>query len=225
MARPADPHAKEALAAAARAEFVKKGLRGARVEDITDACGLSKGSFYLHFPSKERLFAELVQAFESRMALATTARMAAMRDFHEREGALTREDLASLSPRLLRLVELETAHDLASLECMWEFRDVFHVLFGGAQGTEFEGTAWVLAEAEERRVALDFAELQGHGACRNDIPPEVFATLIIGTYMRVGQQMARMEKKPDLATWARSLQQLIREGSAPREPVLRNVTR
>ena len=60
MARPADPHAREALVAAARAEFVKKGLRGARIEDITAACGLSKGAFYLHFPSKEALFGEVV---------------------------------------------------------------------------------------------------------------------------------------------------------------------
>src|SRR5437660_856533 len=56
MARPADPNAKEALMAAARAEFARRGLRGARIEDITAACGLSKGAFYLHFESKEALF-------------------------------------------------------------------------------------------------------------------------------------------------------------------------
>jgi AcrR family transcriptional regulator len=217
VARPADPHAKDALAAAARSEFVKKGLRGARVEDITAACGLSKGSFYLHFSSKEKLFAELVQGFEQRMRAATGARLLAMREFHEHEGALTREDLADGSPRLRRLVELEMAHDLASLECMWAFRDVVHVLFAGAQGSEFEGTVWALVEAEERRVSLEFAELQGQGACRDDISPEVFATLIVGTYVRVIQRMAGMVEKPDLASWARSLQELIREGSAPRD--------
>ena len=60
MPRHADPNAKEALVAAARAEFARGGLRGARIEDITAACGLSKGAFYLHFESKEALFGELV---------------------------------------------------------------------------------------------------------------------------------------------------------------------
>ena len=66
MARPADPHARAALIAAARAEFVKKGLRGARIEDITAACGLSKGAFYLHSSSKEALFGEVVAEFTRR---------------------------------------------------------------------------------------------------------------------------------------------------------------
>ncbi len=41
MARPADPTAKEALVACARAEFARRGLVGVRIEDITLACSLS----------------------------------------------------------------------------------------------------------------------------------------------------------------------------------------
>src|SRR5712692_9542285 len=68
MARHADPNAKDALIAAARREFARRGLRGARIEDITAACGLSKGAFYLHFPSKEALFGELVETFFGHLA-------------------------------------------------------------------------------------------------------------------------------------------------------------
>ena len=50
--------------AAARREFVRSGIQKARIEDITQACGLSKGAFYLHFESKEALFREVVQALE-----------------------------------------------------------------------------------------------------------------------------------------------------------------
>jgi hypothetical protein len=35
--------------------------------------------------------------------------------------------------------------------------------------------------------------------------------------MLLASRMSRMEKKPDLAEWARSLHTLIREGSAPVE--------
>src|SRR3989442_251255 len=67
MARTADPHAKSALLYAARREFLRSGIRGARIEDITFASGLSKGAFYLHFESKEALFGELVRAFQQKM--------------------------------------------------------------------------------------------------------------------------------------------------------------
>ncbi|MFN7132252.1 MAG: TetR family transcriptional regulator, partial [Myxococcales bacterium] len=38
---------------------MRRGLRGARIEDITSSCGLSKGAFYLHFDSKEEVLGEL----------------------------------------------------------------------------------------------------------------------------------------------------------------------
>ena len=60
MARPADPHARASLISAARREFVRHGIVGAHIEDITQACKLSKGAFYLHFESKEALFKVLV---------------------------------------------------------------------------------------------------------------------------------------------------------------------
>src|SRR5712692_808680 len=81
MARPADPNAKEAVVAAARAEFARRGLRGARIEDITAACGLSKGAFYLHFESKEALFRERVTAFREATDRLTASRMTAIQRF------------------------------------------------------------------------------------------------------------------------------------------------
>src|SRR5947209_4911297 len=125
MPRPADPNAKEALVTAARAEFARRGLRGARIEDITAACGLSKG-------------------------------------------------------------------------------------------TAFEGTIWEIADAEVNRVREDFQRYQGHGVCRPDIPGELFGSLIVGTYLLLAVRMSRLQEKPDLREWARSLHTLIHEGSQPR---------
>src|SRR5947209_20471614 len=84
MARPADPNAKEALMAAARAEFARKGRRGAHIEDITAACDLSKGAFYLHFESKEALFGELVESFFGEIARSTDRRHAEMAELAQR---------------------------------------------------------------------------------------------------------------------------------------------
>jgi AcrR family transcriptional regulator len=215
MPRHADPNAKDALVAAARAEFARRGLRGARIEDITAACGLSKGAFYLHFKSKEALFGELVDAFGKEMGACAEQRESDMARFFAESGAVTRRDFAEMTPRYRRFLEMETAGDLRTLELLWEYRDVVGVLLRGAQGTRFEGTIWEMIDREVERIKLNFNRFQGESACRNDIPPEIFGSMIVGTYVLLGARMSRMAEKPDLAEWARSLHVLIREGSAP----------
>jgi AcrR family transcriptional regulator len=215
MARPADPNAKEALVAAARAEFARRGLRGARIEDITAACGLSKGAFYLHFESKEALFGELVRAFIETIAGLQEKRERAMQQFIEKHGELTERDVELRTPRYQELIELDTRSDLDTLEAMWTYRDVVGVLVRGSQGTAFEGTIWELADGEVNRVRESFERYQGHGVCRPDIPGELFGSLIVGTYLLLAVRMSRLQEKPDLREWARSLHTLVHEGSQP----------
>jgi AcrR family transcriptional regulator len=215
MPRHADPNAKDALTAAARREFARGGLRGARIEDITAACGLSKGAFYLHYPSKEALFGELVEAFLGELARSAERRRADMTSFLQEHGPITRRDVEQRSERYGKLLELETAEDLRVLEHMWSFRDVVGVLLRGSQGTEFEGAIWEMTDREVDRCKETFGKFQGDHVCRTDIPPEIFGSMIVGTYTLLAMRMSRMTEKPDLAEWARSLHTLIREGSAP----------
>jgi len=217
MARPADPNAKKALVAAARAEFARRGLVGARIEDITAASGLSKGAFYLHFSSKEALFGELVDAFLHAISESDDRREQAMAAFAAEHGTITRRDLEEHTPRYHMLIEIEAAEDRRILEHMWEYRDVVGVLLRGAQGTSFEGAIWEITDREIERIKQNFDRFQGEHSCRTDIPPEIFGSLIVGTYVLLGMRMSRMTEKPDLAEWARSLHTLIREGSIPPE--------
>jgi AcrR family transcriptional regulator len=55
-ARPAE------LLDAALAEFFEKGFAAARLEDIAARAGVSKGTVYLYFASKDEMFEALVQA-------------------------------------------------------------------------------------------------------------------------------------------------------------------
>src|SRR5438128_370268 len=107
MARPADPTARDALIAAARAEFAKRGLRGARIEDITAACELSKGAFYLHFESKEALFALLVGGFVGEIKACADERVQAMQTFLEQRGPLTADDFQLHTDELRAWDEME----------------------------------------------------------------------------------------------------------------------
>ena len=205
MPRPADPNAKDALIAAARAEFARKGLRGAHVEDITSACGLSKGAFYLHFETKEALFGELVEKFFGEITRSSDRRHEEMARFFESSATFDEQ----------KFLEMEAREDLHVLELMWSYRDVVGVLLRGAQGTKFEGLIWELTDGEIARIQENVNRFKGAAACRTDVPSEIFASMIVGTYVLLGMRMSRMTEKPDLAEWARSLHLLIREGSAP----------
>jgi AcrR family transcriptional regulator len=217
MARPADPTARASLLAAARAEFVRKGIRGARIEDITAACGLSKGAFYLHFESKEALFRELVGTYKAALNAMAAERLAEMQRFWAAHGRLDLQDVTSRSERYRRLVQLETELDLRTLELMWAHRDLMDILIRGAQGTEFETFIWSIAGREVERVTTDYQQMLGE-ACApgEELVPELFGSLVVGAYLLLGQRMIQMTEKPDLAAWARTLQHLVREGCMPR---------
>ncbi len=54
---------REQLISSALAVFHTRGFNGSGVQDIVDAAGVPKGSFYNHFDSKEALGVEVVRAY------------------------------------------------------------------------------------------------------------------------------------------------------------------
>ncbi len=213
MSRPADPKAHSALLTAARAEFVKKGLRGARIEDITGACGLSKGAFYLHFASKEALFDEVVQALASAMRALHSARTVGLEEAGAERGRLTARDVELRTARYRRYLALETEFDQQALQMMWEHRDTLDVLIRGCAGTVFEGLVWTFLEEEVARARAEFQAMQRSGAGRGDVEAELFAELAVGAYFLVGKRLSHLVERPDLEAWARTLQRLIHGGA------------
>ena len=59
-AEEAGPPTRELLLSAAARVFAERGYAGAGVDRILDEAGLSKGTFYWHFESKEALFLALI---------------------------------------------------------------------------------------------------------------------------------------------------------------------
>ena len=55
---------RDALVAAAKVIFVRDGFLKARIVDICNSAGVSHGTFYTYFPSKEDIFAEVTQSLE-----------------------------------------------------------------------------------------------------------------------------------------------------------------
>ena len=59
----------EAILAAARTVFARKGLAAAKISDVATAAGLSHGLVYHYFASKEAMYAELIERLFARATL------------------------------------------------------------------------------------------------------------------------------------------------------------
>jgi AcrR family transcriptional regulator len=60
---------------AAMAEFRRAGVQAAQVEDIVRAAGVARGTFYLHFPTKDHVLLESVCRDQERVAARLTRRL------------------------------------------------------------------------------------------------------------------------------------------------------
>jgi AcrR family transcriptional regulator len=209
---------RSALREAARKEFVRHGLQKARIEDITHACGVSKGAFYLHFESKEALFGELVEEFDRTMTALLNQREAAQNAFFAEHGPLTRRTGKQRAALLARFEAQERAADRQTLEALWAQQDLFDVLLHGVQGTPFEGLSWRLIDREVERVVRSIDQLKAAGACRREIPSKVIASMIIGSWLLAVRQLALTRQKPDFEAWLDALDVLIHAGISPRPP-------
>lgn len=204
MARPARPGAREALLEAARAEFGHSGLERARVEDIARRAGVSKGAFYLHFPTKEAAFEELVQRFFG--ALEDQARR---RD--ETEAAFARTHAAHAGPELAAAqLDMECACDVEVLDLLWRNRHVTAAL--DAAGLRYAEVLNAFRRRMREDIAGRIAEKQRAGALRADVDAFVAGDIVLGTYEGIGRRMVHLREKPDLAAWVRSFLRILYEG-------------
>jgi len=211
MPRLARPGAHDALLDAARVEFARRGLDGARVEDIARRAGLSKGAFYLHFRTKEEAFAEILQRLLGALEEHARRRHEAVREL---DAAADRDpgDPAAAERRL----ELECRLDTDLLGLLWLNR---HLL---AAFDTAGGPASVRRVGDFRRrmralVALRISDRQRAGDLRSDVDPEVLGDLVVGTYEAFVRRMVDLPARPDLAAWVRSFTRVVYEGLlAPR---------
>ncbi|WP_166243325.1 TetR/AcrR family transcriptional regulator [Paenibacillus turpanensis] len=58
-------HIRELLLNKGKELFVQYGLKKTSIDDIVQACGIAKGSFYRFFPSKEELYYEILRQEEA----------------------------------------------------------------------------------------------------------------------------------------------------------------
>lgn len=77
-----------AIRAAAAKLFLEKGYAGTSMDDVAASAGISKQTIYTHFPSKEKLFADLVLGNEQRASEFVAAMIGTFREAKELESGL-----------------------------------------------------------------------------------------------------------------------------------------
>ncbi|HEY6101407.1 MAG TPA: helix-turn-helix domain-containing protein [Anaeromyxobacter sp.] len=214
MARPARAGAHDALLEAARDEFAARGLERARIEDISRRAGVSKGAFYLHFTTKEDAFREIVSRF-----LGALDDHALRRD--ELEDLVQRDGAAGDPHALSRHIEAECAIDVDLLELLWRNRQILAAVDGASRPLYRE-----LVGDFRRKMRALVSRRMGDGVCgdarvRPDIPPDVVADIVVGTYEDFARRMIDMKVKPDLEAWARAMLLVLYEGILERPAAAR----
>ena len=58
------------ILACARNVFARRGYHAAKIDEIVEAAGVARGTFYLYFDDKRAIFAELVDRFLARLHLS-----------------------------------------------------------------------------------------------------------------------------------------------------------
>lgn len=90
---------RRAIVDAATEAFLRSGYRGASMDEIAAAAGVSKQTVYKHFADKERLFSEVVRARVDEASTPVSEGVRGLRD----SGSLA-DDLRELARRQLDLV-------------------------------------------------------------------------------------------------------------------------
>ena len=184
MPRPSDPNAKEKLLRAAEAEFAEKGLVRAKVEDITARAGLSKGSFYLHFQSKEDAFRNLVEGVLSRLGCFV--------DGEE----MSAQELERLCGAPAALIEDWQSRDLETFEFIWQNRGLMGVVMEGGGGADYRHLVDTFADRAASRIAERLQRGVSFGVYSCEATPQATQTQ---EYGRGGLTAPRTAPIPPLA--------------------------
>ncbi len=148
------------LLQAAKRLLATKGFHGTKIADIAAAADVGTGTFYLYFPTKDALFADLVRETAVAASEAIGAAKAAVTD-----------------PRERARVGGETFFRFAA-----ENRDVFKILFG--HSAQFDELLREVHQIFIADIEQDFAAGVAAGAFR-DLPPAFAAQAIVGMLSQV----------------------------------------
>jgi AcrR family transcriptional regulator len=156
---------RQQLLEAATWVFARKGFRRASVSDIIARAGVARGTFYLYFDSKERVFLAIVENFHRHVTGAITAVSADVN--------ASGEPQPLLKSSFRRWLELFAAHRDAATVVLKE---------AAAIDARFEKGFADLRRAAVQHFAARYRCFQEVGIMRASFSPELMAHLLLGMF-------------------------------------------
>jgi AcrR family transcriptional regulator len=194
---------RQQLLEAATWVFARKGYRRAGVSDIIARAGVARGTFYLYFDSKERVFLAIVEDFHGRITRAISATDQAP-PVNLNGAAAGPHDVLRASFR--RWLEFFTANRDAATVILKEASSIDPRFEKGF--AELRGSAVEFFAARYRR----FQEL---GFVRASIDPELMAHLLIGMFDELLNAVVLRDSNTDLDALAAQLADFEWNGIKP----------
>ena len=167
MIKSPGPGVRERLLEAGVATFSKAGFNGCSVQDITDAAGVPKGSFYNHFESKEALGAAALDHYWKDGGCETLKRLA---------------DTSQTPLDRLRGYFTQVNNDLAAADY------ACGCLIGNMTAEMSNHSALVSAQLSAifaqwtRQVAECIAQAQAAGEVTSTAPPDALAAFVLNAW-------------------------------------------
>ena len=188
----------EQIIAAARDEFMTYGFADASMRRIASAAGMSAAGLYKHFPSKEEMFAALVEpACQGLMALyrqEETAERSALQN-----GTLTEKWENGGEAKL-------------AMTYIYDHLDAFRLLICKSRGTRYESFLHDLAVEEEKTTAAMMDMLKAQGIKINSVREEELHLLVTANVNAVFQAVEHGFSREEAMHYADTLDAFFSSG-------------
>lgn len=183
----------EKIINAAFMEFLDHGYQDASMRRIAAACGMSVSGLYKHFPSKEEMFAGLVDP-------VIDGFMELYREIEDDYG----KELETKDKESLWVDQRET---IRAMEYIYDHFDEFKLIICRSQGTRYENFTHDMAEIEEEVTFRYMKELKKKGTKVNEVSNREFHLLVTTNVEALFQAVVHDFSREEAMHYARTLEQ------------------
>lgn len=177
-----DKNTKKRIEESAIKEFMEKGFAKASLRQIVKNAGLTTGAFYKYYPTKDALFASLVEPYANKLYSIYDVTIA---------------DFQSLpaSQQQKNMIEASFGGITEMLEYIYEHYDNFKLLLCKADGTPFTSFIHNLVEREVKSTVKFIDDMRASGVEVPEIDVEFVHMITSGMFLSVFEIVAHDMQK------------------------------
>ncbi len=187
----------ERIIAAAKAEFLEYGFENASMRRIAANADITVSGLYKHFPSKEEMFAHLVQP--------TLDSFYVLYHKKEREEQDAIEEIGAAAAFL-------NEDAVYAMGFIYDNFDEFKLLVCRSQGTRYADYAHTLAEMEEESSLKYIEALRTRGDCVPEFDRREFHLLVSSNVEAVLQPIRHDFSREDAMHYAKTINEFFSRG-------------